>query len=223
MMGFLKNKVKLSTALTLAAALVLSACLNGWLAYRIKHQPIKEVPVEKIKEVEVEKIKYVKQNGLKTPTDELIKVLNPKIDPQLAKIIAEHVEKASTTYGLPIPLILSVIRQESNFNPMAVSSAGAQGLMQVMPKIHAERYKGRNLFHISTNVDVGCQILREYLDKEGTLDKMFHAYLSKGAKKEVVNKYRNAIRTFWVKLEMHDYENEETDHTSPILAVPIKK
>ena len=192
---------------TLICCLVLSIGVSVWLGYKLKYDPIiKEV--EKTKEVPVEKVitKYVKK-GTNTATVDLIAVLNPKIDPQLATIIAGHVEKASEKYGLPIPLILSVIRKESNFNPFAVSKAGAIGLMQIMPKIHKEKYTGRNLYHIATNIDVGCQILREYLNKEGTLDKMFHAYLSKGAKTEVVNAYRNDIRKYWVKLEMHDYEN----------------
>ena len=195
---------------TLLCCLVLAVGLSGWLGYKLKYDPIIH-EVEKIREVPVETIKYVKRSGLKTPTDELINVLNSKIDPEIAKIIAEHTEKASVKYGLPIPLILSVMRKESNFNPLAVSKAGAVGLMQVMPNIHTKRYEGRNLYHISTNVDVGCQILREYLDTEGTLDKMFHAYLSKSAKPEVVDAYRNDIRRFWVKLEMHDYENGKAD------------
>lgn len=50
-----------------------------------------------------------------------------------SNIFQELISKASATFGVPEKLITSVIKQESNFNPLAVSSAGAKGLMQLMP------------------------------------------------------------------------------------------
>ena len=64
-------------------------------------------------------------------------------------------------------LVLSVIQVESNFNPYAISRAGAIGLMQVMPFWLKEIGKpGDSLFSAHTNLRYGCTILRYYLDRE---------------------------------------------------------
>jgi soluble lytic murein transglycosylase-like protein len=64
-------------------------------------------------------------------------------------------------------LVLSVIQVESNFNPFAISRAGALGIMQIMPFWLKEIGKpGDNLFHMQTNLRYGCTILKYYLDKE---------------------------------------------------------
>ncbi|MEJ2406496.1 MAG: lytic transglycosylase domain-containing protein [Candidatus Thiodiazotropha sp.] len=68
---------------------------------------------------------------------------------------------------LPPELVLAVIQVESNFDRFAISEAGAQGLMQVMPFWLKEL--GRpddNLFDVQTNLRFGCTILRYYLDME---------------------------------------------------------
>lgn len=50
-----------------------------------------------------------------------------------AEKYASSIAKASATYNVPEKLIASIMKQESNFNPTAKSSAGATGLMQLMP------------------------------------------------------------------------------------------
>jgi len=69
--------------------------------------------------------------------------------------------------GLDPQLVLGLIQVESNFRKYAVSRAGAQGFMQVMP--FWVQLIGRaedNLFHLRTNLRFGCVILRHYLDQE---------------------------------------------------------
>ena len=64
-------------------------------------------------------------------------------------------------------LVLAVIQVESNFDPYAISSAGAIGLMQIMPFWLKEIGKpGDNLFLFTTNLRYGCTILKHYLDRE---------------------------------------------------------
>jgi soluble lytic murein transglycosylase-like protein len=75
---------------------------------------------------------------------------------------------------LPPELVLAVIEVESNFNPFAISSAGARGLMQVMPFwLKQIGRPGDSLFRVHTNLRFGCTILRYYLDKEK--GNLFHA------------------------------------------------
>lgn len=82
---------------------------------------------------------------------------------QLLKMV--HFEAARV--DVPPELVLAVIEVESNFDRWAVSSAGAQGLMQVMPFWLAEL--GRpddSLQQPHINLRLGCTILRYYLDRE---------------------------------------------------------
>jgi soluble lytic murein transglycosylase-like protein len=68
---------------------------------------------------------------------------------------------------LPPGLVMAVIAVESRFDRWAVSSAGAVGLMQVMPfwpeRLGMRRYE---LVHVEPNIRMGCAILRFYLGYE---------------------------------------------------------
>lgn len=82
------------------------------------------------------------------------------------QIIKQSVQKAAAKYDLPPELITAVIRAESNFEVGAVSSAGAQGLMQLMPAT-AKELGVKNPFDIEQNVDGGTKYLRKMLDRFG--------------------------------------------------------
>lgn len=91
------------------------------------------------------------------------KVPYPAFRIELLKNVHYEAQRA----GLPPELVLSVIHVESNFNPYAISSAGARGLMQVMPFWMKEIGKpGDSLFRVHTNLRYGCTILKFYLAKE---------------------------------------------------------
>jgi hypothetical protein len=82
------------------------------------------------------------------------------------QIIAQNVQKAAVKYKLPPALINAVIQAESNFKAKAVSSAGAQGLMQLMPAT-AKELGVKNPFDIEQNIDGGAKYLRKMLDRFG--------------------------------------------------------
>src|SRR5204862_6961140 len=78
-------------------------------------------------------------------------------------------------------LILSVMAVESSFNPFAQSPVGAQGLMQVMTKLHDDKYEafgGRHAaFDPVTNLRVGVQVLKECIARAGSLEAGLRFYV----------------------------------------------
>ncbi|HEY8878020.1 MAG TPA: lytic transglycosylase domain-containing protein [Roseateles sp.] len=78
-------------------------------------------------------------------------------------------------------LILAIIAIESRFNPFAQSSVGAQGLMQVMTRVHDDKYEafGGTLaaFDPVTNLRVGVQVLKECIQRAGSLEEGLRYYV----------------------------------------------
>lgn len=87
---------------------------------------------------------------------------------------------AGNMLGLDPLLIIAVIAVESSFNPIAESSAGAKGLMQVIPRYHAEKLQefggDHAVFDPQTNILVGSKILNEYLRRTGNLSIALQMY-----------------------------------------------
>jgi soluble lytic murein transglycosylase-like protein len=104
--------------------------------------------------------------------------------------ISEGIKKASIKYNLPENLIKSVVRTESNFKPDAVSPAGAQGLMQLMPAT-ARELGVNDPFDIQQNIDGGAAYLRQMLDHFGQNLKLALAAYNAGPGN--VEKYNGAV------------------------------
>jgi soluble lytic murein transglycosylase-like protein len=98
-------------------------------------------------------------------------------------------------------LVLAVIDVESNFDRFAVSWAGARGLMQVMPFWLKEIGRPQdNLFHISTNLRMGCTILRYYLDMEhGDLRPALERYNGSRGRREYPDRVLDRWSRRWYK------------------------
>ena len=110
----------------------------------------------------------------------MITKLNPKVSKEVVRYIAKEIEKSAEKYNLSVPLVVSLIFRESGFNPLAISKSKCIGLMQINPKAHPKKikpYKYVQLYHIDVNIDIGCQILREYLDKKKTIKGTLESYL----------------------------------------------
>lgn len=82
--------------------------------------------------------------------------------------------------GLDPLLIIAVISVESRFNPIAESVSGAKGLMQIIPKLHPEKFGNHGgestVFDPETNIRVGTKILKEYLTRTGNLSMALQMY-----------------------------------------------
>jgi soluble lytic murein transglycosylase-like protein len=90
--------------------------------------------------------------------------------------IQKAIDEAARKHQLPAKLISAVIKVESNFNPRAVSSEGASGLMQLMPAT-ARQLGVKNSFDIKQNIDGGSRYLKQMMERfDGKLDLALAAY-----------------------------------------------
>jgi len=93
---------------------------------------------------------------------------------------AAYIEEAAQRFGIPAAWIRAVMRAESAGDVRAISSAGAMGLMQIMPDTWAElrvRHRlGRDPYDPRDNILAGAAYLREMYDRYGNVAAMLAAY-----------------------------------------------
>ncbi len=113
--------------------------------------------------------------------------------PAVRADINDAIAEAAKRYEIPESLIRAVMHTESNFNPMAVSSKGATGLMQLMPATAADMYV-TDIFDIRQNVDGGTRYLRMLANLyNGDMVKMLAAY---NAGPDAVRRYGGTVPPF---------------------------
>lgn len=92
-----------------------------------------------------------------------------------------HAYRAARDFRLDPHLILAVVSVESSFNPNARSPKGAQGLMQVLTRVHTDKFApfggAAAAFDPVANITVGSAILKEYLVREGSVEGALKSYV----------------------------------------------
>ncbi|MDR0215000.1 MAG: lytic transglycosylase domain-containing protein [Comamonas sp.] len=154
--------------------------LRQWLDAR--HPPV----------AEVEEIEEPQAGGMMLAASDRATAVNPKNLPKEQAAVAYWLSKKYRVAPEPIAalvseayvqgkanqldptLILAIMAIESSFNPFAQSSVGAQGLMQVMTKVHTDKYETFGGQHAAfdpvTNLKVGVKVLKECIARAGSIE-----------------------------------------------------
>jgi Transglycosylase SLT domain len=97
-----------------------------------------------------------------------------KVAPEPVSRIVQEAWQLGQRAKLDPTLILAVMAVESSFNPFAQSPVGAQGLMQVMTRIHDDKYQNFGGQHAAfdplTNLRVGVQVLKDCIAQAGSVE-----------------------------------------------------
>lgn len=119
-----------------------------------------------------------------------------KIANKASNLFVTTAYKTAFDIGLDPHLILAVMAIESRFNPYAESSMGAQGLMQVMAKVHADKFEDHGGVQYAldpvVNIKVGSRILKEYVRQTGSVERALKTYVG-AAQMSHDNGYGNKV------------------------------
>ncbi len=104
-----------------------------------------------------------------------------KVAPEPIGALVQEAWAIGQRAGLDPTLILAIMAVESSFNPFAQSPVGAQGLMQVMTRVHDDKYQSFGGKHAAfdpiTNLRVGVQVLKECIRRAGGLNEGLKFYV----------------------------------------------
>jgi hypothetical protein len=104
-----------------------------------------------------------------------------KVAPEPVGALVQEAYAISKRAGLDPTLILAIMAVESSFNPFAQSPVGAQGLMQVMTRVHDDKYTAFGgvlaAFDPISNLRVGVQVLKECIARAGSVQAGLRYYV----------------------------------------------
>ena len=104
-----------------------------------------------------------------------------KVAPEPMAALVQEAFTIGQRAGLDPTLILAIMAVESSFNPFAQSAVGAQGLMQVMTRVHDDKYIAfggtRAAFDPISNLRVGVLVLKECIARAGSVQEGLRYYV----------------------------------------------
>lgn len=104
-----------------------------------------------------------------------------RVAPEPVSRLVQEAWKLGPSMGVDPTLILAVMAVESSFNPFAQSAVGAQGLMQVMTKVHDQKYEAYGgtyaAFDPIANLRVGVLVLKECISRAGGVEEGLRYYV----------------------------------------------
>jgi soluble lytic murein transglycosylase len=109
-----------------------------------------------------------------------------------------QIKQSAAANGLDPYMVASLIRQESEFNPQAISNKSAYGLMQLLPSVGKSMAKAEGMKHFQTsqlldpnvNIQLGCRYLKQTMDKFG--DRPEYVFAAYNAGDARVDDWRSA-------------------------------
>lgn len=162
--------VPAADALALAARGALAsntATLDPWLPARFDVEEFGRKPARQLEREQANIIRFIASRY--------------RVTLEATSEFVHHAYQAARDARIDPLLVLAVMSVESSFDPRAQSSAGAQGLMQVHTRVHVEKFLPfggiRAAFDPVANIRVGSAILREYLQRDGSVEAALKSYV----------------------------------------------
>lgn len=119
----------------------------------------------------------------------LYKTTKYKDTKKVVKLVYKHARKQK----IKPMLVIGLIASESGFSRTAVSSHGAIGYTQVLPKYHQDKIAGRDVFDPKVNIEVGIKILSDCIKKRKNIERALGCY-NGATTVEKRQKYVNQVR-----------------------------
>ena len=187
----------LGVAVAVAAVLIVSqpdlryqaeARLAAWLNQQQQQQQTAQAPVQvqvpvDVEQTAVDRATAADPQALPPEQAQLAQWIARKyqVAPEPVAALVTGAYQAGQATHIDPALILAVMAIESSFNPFAQSTAGAQGLMQVMTRVHGDKYDGYGgqfaAFDPLSNLRVGVWVLRDCIDKAGSIGGGLRCYV----------------------------------------------